>query len=217
MPQNESKFAVLTADIVGSRKLRNRGLNRERLLEALEELNLADETVITSKFCLFRGDEIQGVVFPPAEWVPVVRHLRFYLRPAQVRVGIGIGDITTSLDRDNPWNMDGSAFHRAREALEGIQSYRQPRTAFSSAKKDFDRNLNVILALMDAISSRWTEPQWEAIHSYEKMGTYLKAAQVLKVRMQNVAKRCRAARWGVFLQAENHIQELIISNFGSGS
>ena len=35
---------------------------------------------------------------------------------------------------------------------------------------------------MDVISNRWTDGQWEAIHTYEQMGTYQKAAQVLKVR-----------------------------------
>ena len=55
----------------------------------------------------------------------------------------------------------------------------------------------------------------EAIHTYEQMGTYQKAAQVLKVRPQNVAKRCQAAHWKVFSEAEKHIHNLISSKFSA--
>ncbi len=216
MPSPEEKFAALTADIIGSRKLKDQGFSRNQIEKAISQLNTAREAFIVSKFCLLRGDEIQGVVFPPREAIVMVRYLRFYLRPVQIRVGIGIGDITTEIDKNNPWNMDGSSFHRAREALEEIKLSRHPATFINSLEEDFDYNLNVILALMDVISNRWTDGQWEAIHAYEQMGTYQKASQVLKVRPQNVAKRCQSAHWKVFSEAEKHIQKLIDLKFPAG-
>ena len=216
MPSPEEKFAALTADIIGSRKLKDQGFSRNQIDKAISQLNTAREAFIASKFCLLRGDEIQGVVFPPREAIVMVRYLRFYLRPVQIRVGIGIGDITTEIDKNNPWNMDGSSFHRAREALEEIKLSRHPATFMNSLEEDFDYNLNVILALMDVISNRWTDGQWEAIHAYEQMGTYQKASQVLKVRPQNVAKRCQSAHWKVFSEAEKHIQKLIDLKFPAG-
>ena len=216
MPSPEEKFAALTADIIGSRKLKNQGFSRSQIEKAISQLNTAREAFIVSKFCLLRGDEIQGVVFPPREAIVMVRYLRFYLRPVQIRVGIGIGDITTEIDKNNPWNMDGSSFHRAREALEEIKLSRHPATFINSLEEDFDYNLNVILALMDVISNRWTDGQWEAIHAYEQMGTYQKASQVLKVRPQNVAKRCQSAHWKVFSEAEKHVQKLIDLKFPAG-
>ncbi len=216
MPSPEEKFAALTADIIGSRKLKNQGFSRSQIGKAISQLNTSREAFIVSKFCLLRGDEIQGVVFPPREAIVMVRYLRFYLRPVQIRVGIGIGDITTEIDKNNPWNMDGSSFHRAREALEEIKLSRHPATFINSLEEDFDYNLNVILALMDVISNRWTDGQWEAIHAYEQMGTYQKASQILKVRPQNVAKRCQSAHWKVFSEAEKHIQKLIDLKFPAG-
>ncbi len=216
MPSPEEKFAALTADIIGSRKLKDQGFSRNQIEKAISQLNTAREAFIVSKFCLLRGDEIQGVIFPPREAIVMVRYLRFYLRPVQIRVGIGIGDITTEIDKNNPWNMDGSSFHRAREALEEIKLSRHPATFINSLEEDFDYNLNVILALMDVISNRWTDGQWEAIHAYEQMGTYQKASQILKVRPQNVAKRCQSAHWKVFSEAEKHIQKLIDLKFPAG-
>jgi len=216
VPSPEEKFAALTADIIGSRKLKDQGFSRNQIEKAISQLNTAREAFIVSKFCLLRGDEIQGVIFPPREAIVMVRYLRFYLRPVQIRVGIGIGDITTEIDKNNPWNMDGSSFHRAREALEEIKLSRHPATFMNSLEEDFDYNLNVILALMDVISNRWTDGQWEAIHAYEQMGTYQKASQVLKVRPQNVAKRCQSAHWKVFSEAEKHIQKLIDLKFPAG-
>ncbi len=216
MPSPEEKFAALTADIIGSRKLKDQGFSRNQIEKAISQLNTAREAFIVSKFCLLRGDEIQGVIFPPREAIVMVRYLRFYLRPVQIRVGIGIGDITTEIDKNNPWNMDGSSFHRAREALEEIKLSRHPATFINSLEEDFDYNLNVILALMDVISNRWTDGQWEAIHAYEQMGTYQKASQVLKVRPQNVAKRCQSAHWKVFSEAEKHVQKLIDLKFPAG-
>ena len=213
----EGKFAVLTADVIGSRKLKDRDLSRKQIEKAISELNTARKAFIVSKFSLLRGDEIQGVIFPPQEAIVMARFLRFYLRPVRVRIGIGIGDIATEIDENNPWNMDGNAFHRARKALEEIKISRQPVTFINSAEENFDYNLNVILALMDVISNRWTDGQWEAIHTYEQMGTYQKAAQVLKVKPQNVAKRCQAANWKVFSEAEKHVQKLISLKFPTGN
>ncbi|MDK2902285.1 MAG: hypothetical protein PWQ93_204 [Clostridiales bacterium] len=202
-------YAVITSDIIGSRRLKDRNISRQDIEDAIDRLNKEDDNFILSRFRLLRGDEIQGVVRSANDAAVVIRHLRFCINPAVVRIGIGLGDIATNIDRDNPWNMDGNAFHRARQALDDIKHFKRQATALCSEDKALDDSVNVIFALMDALSSKWTKAQWEAVHVYERAGTYSKAAEILAITMQNVAKRCSAARWDAFRKGEEHIARLI--------
>ncbi|AEE97427.1 SatD family protein [Mahella australiensis] len=202
-------YTVITADIIGSRKYKDKQALQSNIEDALNVLNTEHEGIILSRFSMLRGDEIQGLIDSPVYIAPLIRHMRFYTRPVIIRVGIGIGNIATPIEQNNPWHMDGDAFHKAREAVDSIKHIKRQATVLISGEKNTDDNVNIIFALMDAINSRWTDAQWEAVHAYEKTKTYSNAAAVLGITMQNVAKRCWAAHWDAFNKAEIHISHLL--------
>ena len=51
------KFAALTADIIGSRKLKDQGFSRSQIEKAISQLNTARRHLLSLGFCLLRGDE----------------------------------------------------------------------------------------------------------------------------------------------------------------
>ncbi|MDP4090876.1 MAG: hypothetical protein Q8930_16630 [Bacillota bacterium] len=95
----EKQFAVITADIVGSRKGipgnpddnskslldRNISIVNERLLE------LGIRTI--TPFHSSRGDEVQCVCGKLGNIPVLTRYLRYYCLPFKLRVGIGLGEI----------------------------------------------------------------------------------------------------------------------------
>ncbi len=174
---------------------------RERLAE------LAHPLLITP-FSMSRGDEIQAACSGFLQAPELVRQLRFACLPVRLRVGIGLGEVDVGHGSASSWDMSGSAFVRARESMESLGKSSRARTAIRSQSQEFDEAANAILTLVDAIQNRWTRAQWDAVHHYERLGTYQAAGKVLGVAMQNVQKRCRAADWAAVRAAEEALRRL---------
>ncbi|MDK2931803.1 MAG: hypothetical protein PWR07_1934 [Bacillota bacterium] len=195
-------MTVITADIIRSREARD-------LLAALpDKLAAVAHPLLATAFSVSRGDEIQAVCLGPFQAPELVRQLRFVCLPLRLRVGVGIGEIEAGQGSASSWDMNGSAFTRAREALESLGKGTAPRTAVRSGDPLFDEAANALWALMDAIQQRWTPGQWAAVHHYERLGTYEAAGKALGVALQNVQKRCKAASWPAVKQAEQALRRL---------
>lgn len=204
---------VITADIIRSREAGD-------LLAALpSKVAAITHPLLMTTFSLSRGDEIQAVCRGPLQAPELVRQLRFACLPLRLRIGVGVGEIESSEPgmpgvagaRDGSitsWDMNGSAFTRAREALESLGKGTVPRTAARCGDPLLDEAANAIWALSDAIQRRWTRAQWEAIDRYERLGTYEAAGRALGIALQNVQKRCKAASWPAVRQGEEALRRL---------
>jgi hypothetical protein len=196
------KVTVITADVINSRKYTNVS---SILKDKMEDFN--DISFLTS-FVVFRGDKIQGIIKNFLPYPQIIRKLRYKCRPFQLRIGIGFGDIEDGFYSKLPWEMSGSAFYYAREALNRTKKVLLYNTILKSGDDFFDNKINTILLLIDTIQGRWTEAQWEAVQLYEEKGKYKEVAEILKIALQNVGKRCRAAKWQQIKEAENTLAKL---------
>lgn len=207
------RWVVVTADIIGSRHIEPRQALRATVVEALDEFNRTWAGDVAVPFSLSAGDELQGVVRPGPFAFAMVRRLRWAMRrlplkpAARLRVGVGWGAIDTPLSESRSWEMDGPAFHLARAALEKARAAGGETTRFACSDPLHTRWVDVALALVDALMGRWTTAQWQAVHAYERLGTYAAAAKELGIALQNVQKRCATARWPVVCEAERWLGE----------
>jgi len=199
-------FYVITADIIGSRKHENYTALAER---GIEDFNARYRSLMAAEFTLYRGDEIQGAIEAHGDIVRLIRHLRFHLLGFKLRIGVGAGEIASGLDKKYAWQMDGSAFHYSRAALEEIKSRREPATRFAGDRADIWAAVNAFYSLIDAIQGRWSAKQWQAVDAYERAGTYAAAAAELGISPQNVAKRCRSAGWKAVAEAERFLSAYV--------
>ncbi len=197
---------VITADIIQSRRRRDAAAQAEAGLAAL---NARYRDQLTAPFTLYRGDEIQGALCGSVDIARALRHLRFFCLGLMLRVGVGRGAITGGLDKEYAWQMDGSAFHYSREALEKIKRRREPATRFAGKNEALWSTVNAFYGLIDSIESRWSEKQWQAVDAYERGGTFEIAARELEISPQSVAKRCRAAGWKAVAEAERFLKAYI--------
>jgi|SRR6056297_1938226 len=198
-----TKYTVITGDVIQSRKYNNIS---KKLKNNLKEINYPDNMVIP--FSISRGDEIQAVFRGSLVFPNLIREIRYKLNNIDIRFGIGFGEINEENFEINSWNMNGSAFHNARESLEEIEKDNKFKTIFKSGYK-IDEAINTLLFLIDSFQAEWTDAQWEAIYYYEKEGTYQNAAEKLNIAFQNVEKRCKAAKWKEVELAEKTINNLI--------
>lgn len=195
------RITVVTADVIESKNAGEYKLSLKRELSELQHPKLL------SRFTLSRGDEIQGVLEGWLQTPEIVRQLRFACRPLKLRVGIGIGANAEPIEV-NPWNMDGPAFHLARSALDKVKRNKEPSTNIKTGSPELDDILNCIWLLIDARQNKWTDKQWEAVQAYEKYKTYEEASKNLRIRLQNVQKRCHAADWHQIKIAEKTLAKM---------
>ena len=149
---------------------------------------------------VLKGDEIQMLLRPDADSLMIATYLRARLALAttvavELRVGIGGGRVDR-LNPRGPFESDGPAFHFARAALEHAeQSGGTRRTAWALGDAFFDPVADTILGVTDAVMTRWTSAQWEAVLGRLEGKGLREIAKASRVTLQSVSKRLLAASW----------------------
>jgi len=153
-------YVVVTGDIVSSRRVARRAALQARLRELLARVQhgCAYGQLIVVPLTISGGDEFQGVAKPDPSVPGLLRQLTQGLLPVEVRVGIGLGTISTGL-AERAQEMDGEAFIRSRQAVEEARR-NDAHLWFVTGDGAFDRAANVICLLLRAIRRRWTTLHW---------------------------------------------------------
>jgi hypothetical protein len=204
-------YAVITADIINSR-------SQADLIALLKnQLCELNSRALLTAFTISRGDEIQAVCNELTALPLLIRHLRYICLPLKLRVAVGIGEIDDpgAGSGANSWEMNGTAFYTARNALEYLESTqgKTPATWIDSQDPYFDLTINTIYNLYDLIINRWTQRQWTTVQTYEIHATLQKTAMVFNVSWQNVQKVCKAAHWETLKATEDNLARLIDHRF----
>jgi hypothetical protein len=189
-------FAAITADIVGSTEYykANGTPLRPRLLEALGKVNARHAEALAVPFAITLGDEFQGLVADPADSPRVLYDLRLQLSPLKCRIGVGIGTIVSEL-AETTAQMEGAAFSMSREALDAAGKLKGGVTVYRTGREEVEAAANAVWLLIDAVQSRWTDKQWEAVRSYSELGELAKVGKALGISWQAVDYRLRPTRW----------------------
>lgn len=94
------------------------------------------------------------------------------MHPTKIRFGVGVGNITTQIQKMNIQEMDGPAFHLARKAIEQLakekQKYRGNINYFKIYTHDQLKTeiMNNTLSLLSILYCSYTSRQVEILHAY---------------------------------------------------
>ena len=198
-------WGVLIADVIGSSSTPNL---RSLLTAKLRIASLAHQELLRLPYAITAGDEFQTITAQLNGLPWLVFDLRRRLRPLQVRIGIGIGPVSSPV-RPPVNELGGPAFQWARQAIvetKGGHAHKfDVRTAFRSANADFDRVANLVYSLHDTLIRDLTEKQWQAIDAYLAKKRVDLAARTLKI---SVSTASRSLKRGYFWQIEETIETM---------
>jgi hypothetical protein len=198
---NEQRVVII-ADVVGSSGRRDIRAVLAKRLEVATRAHL--RRYIRLPYAVTAGDEFQSIVAAKVNIPELIFDLRVMMRPLQLRIGVGFGEIPERIQR--PVNrMGGEAFQRARHALEGIKEDSTKfdvLTAFQSGNVLFDSTANVIYALQDTLLLKVTSKQWETIRIFRTKRRVGAVARILKLNASTVSRNLRR---GYFWQMERTI------------
>lgn len=111
-------YIVIIGDLEESRKLERsmRLKTQQSLLTYFDKLNSMPGRPMSS-YSIILGDEFQAVYDDGDHIFRHIWTLMAELHPVMARWSIGVGEITTPIHRERSFEMDGPAFHRAREKM----------------------------------------------------------------------------------------------------
>lgn len=103
-------------DLKKSRSLANRAQVQATLIAAIKQYNVDHESQIVAPFLIIVGDEWQGLLRDDSYYREAIAFFETKLQ-LSFYVGIGVGDCTVQIEELTVNQLDGPAFHKARDAL----------------------------------------------------------------------------------------------------
>lgn len=233
MTADARRAYVLLADVVGSRELDDRERFGDRLRATLTAAGYRHADALVADLAALKGvDEFGGVLADRGAVYDVVRDLQAGLHPVAARYAVVGGVIDVKPDADAVADMDGPAFHRADELLEGLPR-EGGRFAFETGvgeagasvdsevdggdgtgdgEVDRDVDDRLVTAAVDAVLAlreEWTPRQARVARVYRERGTQTAAAEALGVTQQTVSRTLRSARYDRVARAERLVTEAL--------
>ncbi|HBL83654.1 MAG: hypothetical protein A2Y17_09060 [Clostridiales bacterium GWF2_38_85] len=193
----ENIYIAIIGDIINSKKIDERNRIQEKLKKILNEINYNYPNNIVSNFMITLGDEFQGLLTLGSEIFRIISFIEMEMHPIKIRFGIGIGEITTEINRDFPLGSDGPAYYNARDMIYELKKLERKYESYNAnimIKSDIYNSetielINSILTLCTTIKGKWTERQYEIIKCYlENDENQHLAAQSLAINQSSVNK-----------------------------
>ncbi|MBN1891664.1 MAG: hypothetical protein JW780_02705 [Clostridiales bacterium] len=168
---HDSPYIAIIGDIKSSKGIDNRSEVQRKLNRALEGVNERFSSSIASKFTVTLGDEFQGLLSDGSSVMMIISEIERGMHPLKIRFGIGIGRITTDIDRERAIGADGPGYHMARSAISFLKDNEKKKQAAATdmrleAEGDHLTEvelINTVFSLMTAIKRSWSDRQREII------------------------------------------------------
>ena len=207
---------ALIAEVVDSRRIDGFRHRRDRLLSELSGRHRARHW-IGFDYAVASGDEFQGLIDDPSALPRVIWDLWCAFRPWSLRIAAGVGPAERVEGAEASWppnqSVAGEAFHRAREALDALDSPRHgmSRVRLRVGAADDARAMacNAVLRLADALVQDMTERQGEVIGRYEQSGKQTEVAAALGVAESTVSRSLASARYWELKASLSELGELL--------
>ena len=213
-----NQYYALIGDIIESRHLANRAQQQEALNRVLDNLNDRYQAHLASRFSLTLGDEFQGLVKVGAPIFQMIDELRLALPELNLRFGLGLGEILTSINPAFSLGADGPAYWRAREAIQQVHQqhhYETVHVYLLTGQENQDTILNHSLALSEFVRSSWIQSQMETFRTILDFGYYQsrfdqkRVASALGLSSSAFAKRMKSSGIKLYLDVKNDLNQAI--------
>ncbi|HKL17644.1 MAG TPA: SatD family protein [Halalkalibaculum sp.] len=204
-------YIVLIGDIEASKDLEKekRYQVQNKLKEVFEELNSSCST-IESPYTVTLGDEFQAVFSRADRLFIHVWKVLAALHPVKVRFSIGVGQITTSINREQSLGMDGPAFHLAREGVEQLkESGYLFNISVQGEKSSYLSAMNNSLYLFSDQVRSWNKNRLSILYMMETGMNYKQITEELGISEPAFYKNKEAASLEVVIDLFKDISEII--------
>lgn len=157
------KLICVIGDVVQSRKVSERSGLQKQLQATLGRINRKRRKTLVSPCTITLGDEFQAVYRDASSLFSDFLVLLHDVYPVRVRFSVGIGELSTPVNRKHAIGMDGPAFHAARA---GLSELKRPNLMFriTEAGAIAPPWINLALDLISHESGGWKASRLYVFH-----------------------------------------------------
>ena len=205
-------YAVITADIVGSRQVPHLEDERDNRINRLSALHKSLK-FIASPYTVTAWDEFQVILKSPQFIPDVILDLRRVFFPLELWIGVGIGEVTGATRRPINRYAGGEAFERARTAsnrLRGGGSKVRTLTYFNSALPLLDTVANAIYLLQDSLLQGTSDRQWAVINAQMDFALQQESARSLQIDSSTYSRTLRRSHYWQLEDTRKAMREIIV-------
>lgn len=207
------KSIVLIGDIERSKELETgkRAKVQELLQQTLQQIS-SDSKGLLSPHTITLGDEFQAVYEDADKLLGHTWQIMAELHPVHVRFSMGIGAISTPINKEQSIGMDGPAFHAART---GIDRLKENGFLYQlNATEDLRNNalldlINGSLHLLSRQMRGWKKTRFTILHLLNQDVSIKKIAGQLDISESAVYKNREGGSLDVILGIKDSITSLI--------
>ncbi len=210
-----ANYAVLTADVAGSRQVASFRSQRDKKLDTVSKLHLAKKLIL-SPYAVTAWDEFQVILRKP-EYIPTaLLDLRRFFYPLRLWIAVGFGEVTEA--RRQPVNQyaAGAAFEFAREAADQLRAG-NPKylvlTCFKTGNELFDTIANSVYHLHDSLLNRITTKQWAVINLQIETGRLEQIARKRRVDVSTVSRSLKRSHYWQMEETRQAMEKIIQEYF----
>jgi hypothetical protein len=210
-------YAIVTGDIIASSRLsvaQRRDLHGA-MSRASSALRRAFKTAVPVPIAIFRGDSWQLLVTDPVQALRIALFYRASLRAEMgvrrldTRMVIAIGRIDF-IPGEQIAEGDGPAYRLSGRALESMHRRESMRLVYPSHPEE--RALGVVVFLLDALVSRWSDKQALAVTGALRGWSQEQIAKKIwrePISQQAVAQHLDRAAWSYVESALGYFEETL--------
>lgn len=205
-------YAVITGDIIQSTRLKEKATYLKQLRTLFEILRKnKKEFGLLRPFEIFRGDSFQAVFNKPEKSLKIALILRSFSKMnlpkntrkmkgkiaythlmTDLRISVGIGQIDPLSKK--VVESDGEAFQRSGRQLDQMKKEGQ-NLAINTPWRDLNNQFEASWRLVDAIVSKWSPFQAEAVYHVLLEETNSSIAKAIGASSAAVSQRLKTANW----------------------
>ncbi len=201
----DDRSFVIIADLVGSRLVADRVSLQERFRETLVQESARIREALKAPLAITAGDEFQGLFRDPLPMISVLRNVADALAPVSLRAGIGVGGLSLPVPEEwgaaSVFELDGSAFHRARSALEEARK-RQSWLVVEGYEATQCRVLSALGELLGNLRDSWTEKQRRYVE-LARTALQKDVAYACGVSASVISESLKAAEFDSYVRSED--------------
>lgn len=209
-------YCAIIGDLINSKKLpaEDRAAIQERLKALLNGVNENFSSFLVSPFLMTLGDEFQGVLTAAKPALEIIDFLGQNLMelPIQIRYGIGIGELSTNVNREQALGDDGPAYHHARQGIEQLK--KEGWTGFPVSIQTGNNDcalLRCYCRLLNEIAEAWSTPQRDCILNMEVAEEQLLVAHRLGIAPSSVSRSLRRGHYAAYHESKKTLGEYLLN------
>ena len=202
---------ALIGDVVASREISDRVAFDDTLVNTMRRLNEQDPYIL-SPYTLI-GDEIQAVFNRADSLFCDTVSILAAIHPAKMRFSFGIGTLVKPINPQQAIEMDGPAFHNARD---GVEALKESGYLFNIVGGDIPtiRLLRQALCLVSHNMGKWNKTRLRTLEMMLRALPVKEIAATLKISDKAIYKTISAGALEVVLQLLDEVQGILNESVG---